>query len=264
MGGDAPSAAEVNFCSEYRLKCLEELGQWDEIGRLKCKREPWKTRSLVRTFLLNSKTGHEIHELNRLSLPSVDPALLPDLAALALRSGNTDRAAICLSKSTDDFLARYSQLSPLNFHGRQNLLEHVCIITEMQTFMENGTGNVSLPHTGENLVVWDYVLALRNFFSQSSVTSESVISLRLQLAAIALEQRNVGLARKLATVPLDVRESMVPFHLIQSKVFAIESQFASDAFDKLDRLILAKETINSANISTGIFFPCIYKISDSH
>lgn len=256
---DTPSSAEMNFCDEYRLKCLEELGQWDEIGSLNPKKEPWNIRFRVRNALQNFQVGPAARELDNIPLPTVDPVLLADLAALALRNGNGDRAAICISKATDNFSSRYSQLSPLNFGGRRNLLEHVCIISEIQTFMEHSDiiPNASHPQTGDSLLVWDSILALRTFFAQRKKTERnlaSVKSLRLKLATIALEQKNTELARKLLEGATDLRE-MLPFHyLIQSKVLAMESSLDSNVgASNLDRLILAKETINRAvAASTGV------------
>ncbi|KAI9558578.1 hypothetical protein GHT06_015366 [Daphnia sinensis] len=254
---DTPSAAEMNFCDEYRLKCLEELGQWDEIGRLNPKKEPWNIRFRVRNALQNFQVGPAARELDNIPLPTVDPSLLPDLAALALRNGNENRAAICIANATDNFLSRYSQLSPLNFGGRRNLLEHVCIVTDIQTFMEHSDviPNASHPQTGDSLLVWDSILAMRTFFAQRKKTERnlaSVKSLRLKLATIALEQKNTELARKLVDGATDLQE-MLPFHyLIQSKILAMEASLDSDvAASNLDRLIMAKETINRA-ASAGV------------
>lgn len=250
--GDIPSLAERDFCEEYRLKCLEELGQWDEIGRLNPKKEPWNTRFRVRNALQNFQIGPGAKGLDAVPLPSIDPALLADLAALALRNGNEDRAAICIAKATDNFLSRYSQLSPLNFGGRRNILEHVCVISEIQTFMEQSDVilNASHPQTGDSLTVWDSILALRTFFAQRKKTERnltSVKSLRLKLAAIALEQNNAELARKLVDGATNLKE-ILPFqYFMQSKVLAVESSLGPDVgIDNLDRLILAKETTNRA------------------
>lgn len=264
------SAAELEFCNEYRLKCLEKLGKWDEIHRLKPKKEPWDIRSRVRSVLQSSQAGRDAFELDRISLPTVDPALLPDLALSALCNKNTNRATLCISKASDHFMSRYSQLSPLNFGGRQSLLQQICAITELQSFTsESGvTWNASLPQSGDDLVAWDSLLALRTYFALSegkkrNEASESVNMLRLRLADIALEQKNVGLAQKLVGIPLSNQQSMLPLQqLIKSKVFAMDP--CDTKLNKIDKLILAKETINNTDFADvlveGTVYYCLKQI----
>ena len=243
---------EAEFCYEHRFKCLEELGQWEEINRSKPKTEPWRTRSRVRSALQNWISGYECQDLDRIPLISIDPTLLSDLAALALRNGNKDRAAVCTSKAIDELISRYSRLSPLNFGGRQYLLLQSSVVSELVTFMEQegSTWNNSFPQTGDNLLTWERILTLRAFFAQLEKTKrinsfEGINSVRLSLATIALEQKNIHFARKLVEMTPDI-PSKLPFrYLIQSKVSAMEAFTASESnLNKLNRFMLAKETVN--------------------
>jgi hypothetical protein len=252
LGNVTSPTVEREFCREYGFKCLEQLGRWDEIGRLKPKTEPWNIRSHVRNSLQIFQTSQAVKELDIVNLHSVDPALLTDLAALALRNGNRDRAVTCISQATDELISRYSQLSTLNFGGRQNLLQHVCIITEIEAFLYQSdiTANVSLPQSGDNIVVWDSILALRTFFAQcekKKINLVPVESLRLQLAGIALEQKNVGLARTFFNGVVGVHEPAICHrYLMQSKILAMESLTFDAGLNQLGALISAKETINRA------------------
>lgn len=258
------SEAELKFCNEYRLRSLEELGKWDEINRLKPDKEPWNIRSRVRSLLQSSQAGRDTYELDRIALPTVDPALLPDLALSSLLTGNKTRATLCISKASDNFIGRYSQLSPLNFGGRQRLLQQVSIITELESFVNDSgvTWNASLPQTGDDLVAWNSILALRTYFAQieernRNKASESVAMLRLRLADTALEQKNVGLARKLVGIPLSNQQSMFPYRkLIQSKMFAMDK--CDTKSNKIDQLILAKETINNNDVADNSVKGIIY------
>lgn len=195
-------------------------------------------------------------ELERISLSSVDSSVLTDLALSAIYNENLGRANLCIAKALDCFISRYSQLSSLNFTGRQNLLEHLCLITELQSFTQHSDSkwNVCLPDTGDDLiVVWNSILTLRAFFArceedQPEEALSSVNSLRLLLASNALEQKNVGLARQLVGAPVQVEQSMSALRqLIQSKIIAMER--CDNQLELVDKLILAKETINSVNIA---------------
>lgn len=247
----------MEFCNEYRLKCLEELGQWDEIIQLKPRKDPWKTRSLVRSLLLNFDSSHDVQELEHIALSSVDPTILTELALLYLRNGNKSRASVCISKASDDLISQFRQLSLLNLGGHRKLLQSVCHITELQSFLENpntntSTWNSSFPQTGDDVVVWNSILTLRNYFLQADNSQnqnevlKSISILRLQLATVALEQKNAGLARKLLEFPIYNSPSLPIYQLLKSKIIAID--VGENKSSTLDRLIQAKEAIKLIDV----------------
>lgn len=244
------NVAETEFCGEYHLKCLEQLGRWEEIGRLGPTAEPWNTRAAFHHFVDNSfRMDSKTKQLDQLSLSSAHPAVLPQLAAFAFRNGNKDRAQLCINRATDEFLSRYSRLSSLNFGGRKSILQQLCTITEVQSFLENvDWERLSAPQKDDSVLVWNTVLPIRSCCIQSEdveplVALEQLNSLRLQLADVALDQHNVHLAQKMIDDSFNVSSALMPLRQIaRCKVLALES--TDDPLFKLDQLIQAKEILD--------------------
>jgi len=129
------SLAETNFCTESKLQCMEQLGQWEDIRRDNPKAEWWDVRSSIRHVLRNSGSDHSMaaaaQRLDQLVINDINPAILADLATFYFCNKNKDRAAHCATRAIDQLVIQYSQLSPLNFRNRQGLLETLCAATEV-------------------------------------------------------------------------------------------------------------------------------------
>ena len=127
--------AEMDFCTESRLQCMEQLGQWQDIHSENPRTEWWNIRSSIRHVLCNSGSEQLMavtaQTLDRLAINNVNPAILADLAAFYFCNKNEDRAAHCATRAIDQLVNHYSQLSPLNFRNRQSLLENLCVATEV-------------------------------------------------------------------------------------------------------------------------------------
>ena len=268
LGGKL-SLPEENFSSDSRFKCMEQLGQWEEMGREQPKTEPWRIRSGVREVLQNCRSEHKsmIERLDNISWSNVAPTLLPDLAAFYVWNKNRDRAIQCSSKAIDEILFHYSQLSYLSCGNRLSLLQNLCIVTEIQTFLQNPDDvqleKCCLPVANDNLTIWHSILFLRSYFfsclpdCRQEQALEQVNSLRLQLASISLQQGNNILAQKIleGSSVAKILPSVLPFwRLIQSRILALEHfNFPDGAIPKLEKLIRAKHIIADLDTSLPSF-----------
>lgn len=224
------------------------MGEWEEIKHLQPDIEPWSTRSFLREALQSTEPDLS-KQLDLSSLASIDVALYPELAALALKIGRKDKAAYYISKTTEDFLVRYGLPSQLDFRVRRTLLERVSLVTEVQKFLDDSFSSKqhSLPKPGDNTLVWDSILSIRNSLKNLAdlEISDHLTILPLELAAVAIEQKNFLYARKLAENLVNIPQSKVARHkLLLGKIYAMQQLRRKDPSKKLENLIRAKTTIS--------------------
>lgn len=227
---------------------MEYLGEWDEIRHLQLDVEPWNTRSLLREAL-ESPASEVPEHIEMSTLTPVNARLYPELAALDIKLGRKDRATYFINKATEDFLARYSLLSQLDFRGRRTLLEHLCLVTEVQKFLGDSSTikNFSSPKSGDSTLVWDTMLTMRRclaYCGDSDDLSDHLMTLPLELAAVAIEQKNFFYAKKLvenmSNIPLP---KVARQKLLLGEICAMQQLRRQDPGKKLASLIRAKTTI---------------------
>ena len=149
----------------------------------------------------------------------------------------------------------YAQSSPLNGRNRQDLLQNLCWVTEIYSFVQDRQkwaerGGGSLPQEEDDLVIWQSILFFRSFFCRIDpaldvgMVRERVDRLRLQLASVALKQGNLSLADGIyrGSIVDGCPQQLAPFWtLIQQRISILQ---LSSSTAKLATIIRAKKSID--------------------
>jgi len=192
------------------------------------------------------------NHLDDLSTNSIDPTLLPELAAYCLFKNNKDQSGSAAQKAAEEFLSSYSGLNPLNFGARRILLQRLCPITEIQAILQDRERvHWSQPEKEDSLTVWNSIIMLRSLciYPEEDALLHSA---RLKLADVALDANNPSMARKMLELS---RKSPKEFsklkQLIKSRILFVESiRMDEDPLEQLETLFQAKKLLNNL----GFFF----------
>jgi len=237
------------------LRCLEQLGHWEAIGKLCTEDTPsWHLRACVRSsFEFNQSTDY-LAKMVHGSCTEIETALLPELAAFATLTGSNDRAGLFIDRAIDDFISRYGQVSALNFGGKRRLLELLCTsglvklcLAEQQSGSEICFGR---PQSSDSLTVWESILTIKSLF-QLPVTE-----LKLQMASAALKQHdNFEMAQTLLNGLKDVPSSMKPLkQFIESQISFAKASSSTSASpsSRFTKVLQAKEVLTLLQVDQGI------------
>jgi len=190
------------------------------------------------------------------SCNEIDTTLFPELAAFAAWTGSNDRAEHFIDRAIDDFIARYGQVSALNFGGKRKLLELLCTSGLVKSCLaEQQSGSdiaISRPQSSDSLTVWESILTIKSLF-QLPVTE-----LKLQMASAALKQHaNFEMAQTLIDGLKDVPSSMQPLkQFIESQIsFAkASSSTIMSSNSRFTKVLQAKEILTLLQVDQGITY----------
>ncbi len=195
------------------------------------------------------------HHLDDLSTNSIDPILLPEVAAYSLFRDKKDQSGSAVQKAAEEFLSSYSGLNPLNFGARRILLQRLCPITEIQAILRDRQRvHWSQPEKDDSLTVWDSIILLRNLCIYPEEDAP-LHSARLKLADVALDANNPSMSRKMLELSRKTpREFSKLKQLIKSRILFVESiRMDEDPLEQLETLFQAKKLLNNLGNFCHIF-----------
>ena len=242
--------SESNLCKEYHLRCLEQLGDWNRIGAQDVGSDVWRMKGHVHKLL------HGLAASLQFSVREQDLHfdILPDAAVLVIHSGDRDKAVRLIRRVSDKFLSLYGQLSMLNLASQHSLMEKMCVIAEVATFLEQPNNALemwrrNLPKQNDNLSVWGWILMYRSYFAtllsdDAEHIQECLCSLRVTLADVSLRKGNIHFARSVLKIENIATSVDSIWKLVLCKMEVMDACRQSVANNsKLNRLVEAEESI---------------------